>query len=391
MSALQEQWQRIYTAEGKGKILDLRLEQMDSKLDMYSSRAQAIIGKARLHYSVDPDGIQELYEETQRRNLAWQSILEKNNQHEAYEQEMRKLDAGWASCQREMDALFSLVNAKDAEEFAAKVNAHEQHDQLVKEWENVKQDLRLYAGSEEAFESLWKTLESGEYDAWMTEHEALKKKVEEETAALGELQKNQGAVENEIFRLAGDDSITHVLQKKERIEGELKNALSEWLSYMYVEKLLDKAQDAYESGRQPQIVKRANEFLQAMTKGKYSLTISKDGKDIGIIDGQHHVKDAKIWSSGTGDQVFLAIRLAMALSFGEQLESLPIVLDDIFVRFDEERQRQTLRFLMDLGKTQQIFLFTCHARTMRIAEEVGQEKGTGEFIHLKSGTIECGA
>ncbi len=391
LSALQEQWQKIYTAEGKGKILDLRLEQMDSKLDMYGKRANAIIAMTHMNYSVSPDGIQELYEETHKRSLAWQSILEKNNQHEAYEREMRKLDEGWASCQREMDTLLGLVNAKDAEEFAAKVNAHERHDQLVKEWENVRQDLRLYAGSEAAFDSLWQTLESGQYDQWMADHETLRKKIEEENGTLGDLQQQQGAVGNEIFRLADDDTITKTLQKKERIEGELKNALSEWLTYMYTEELLEKAQAAYESGKQPQIVKQANTFLQAMTKGKYSLTISNDGKEIGIIDGQHHVKDAKIWSSGTGDQVFLAIRLAMALSFGEQIEPLPMVLDDIFVRFDEERQRQTLRFLMDLGKTQQIFLFTCHAQTMRIAEEVGQEKGTGEFIHLHSGTIECGA
>ena len=391
LSALQEQWQKIYTAEGKGKILDLRLEQMDSKLDMYSRRADAIISMTHMNYSVSPDGIQELYEETQQRSLTWQSIQEKNNQHEKYEQEMKKLDDGWASCQREMDTLFGLVNAKDAEEFAAKVNAHEQHDQLVKDWENVKQDLRLYAGSDAAFEALWQVLESGEYDKWMEGHEALRKKIEEESESLEDLQQQQGAVGNEIFRLADDDTITKTLQKKERIEGELKNALSEWLTYMYTGEILEKAQAAYETGRQPQIVKRANEFLQAMTKGKYSLSISNDGKDIGIIDGQHHVKEAKIWSSGTGDQVFLAIRLSMALSFGEQIEPLPIVLDDIFVRFDEERQRQTLRFLMDLGRTQQIFLFTCHAQTMRIAEEVGQEKGTGEFIHLKSGTIECGA
>ena len=391
LSALQEQWQKIYTAEGKGKILDLRLEQMDSKLDMYSRRADAIISMTHMNYSVSPDGIQELYEETQQRSLTWQSIQEKNNQHEKYEQEMKKLDDGWASCQREMDTLFGLVNAKDAEEFAAKVNAHEQHDQLVKDWENVKQDLRLYAGSDAAFEALWQVLESGEYDKWMEGHEALRKKIEEESESLEDLQQQQGAVGNEIFRLADDDTITKTLQKKERIEGELKNALSEWLTYMYTGEILEKAQAAYETGRQPQIVKRANEFLQAMTKGKYSLSISNDGKDIGIIDGQHHVKEAKIWSSGTGDQVFLAIRLSMALSFGEQIEPLPIVLDDIFVRFDEERQRQTLRFLMDLGRTQQIFLFTCHAQTMHIAEEVGQEKGTGEFIHLKSGTIECGA
>lgn len=391
LSALQEQWQKIYSAEGKGKILDLRLEQMDARLDAYSRRAECIISKTKMPYTVDPDGIQELYEETHARSLTWQSIQEKNNQHDAYQKEMDKLDDGWASCQREMDTLLHLVNAKNAEEFAEKVNAHEHHDQLTKEWEAVKQDLRLYAGSDEEFQSLWNFLESGQYDDWMETHQNLEKHIKEETASLGELQKNQGAVENEIFRLARDNTITDTLQKKEKIEAELANTLSEWLTYMYTEEILNRAQAAYESGRQPQIMKQANTFLSAMTRGKYALRISEDGKDIGIVDNEHRVKEAKIWSSGTGDQVFLAIRLAMALSFGEQLEPLPIVLDDIFVRFDEERQRETLRFLMELGKTQQIFLFTCHAQTMRIAEEVGKEKATGEFIHLKSGTIELGA
>lgn len=69
------------------------------------------------------------------------------------------------------------------------------------------------------------------------------------------------------------------------------------------------------------------------------------------------------------------------------METLPIVLDDIFVRFDEERQKETLRFLMELGKEQQIFLFTCHERTMKLAEEAGREENTGEFIQLRNGCI----
>lgn len=48
LSALQEQWQKIYSAEGKGKILDLRLEQMDARLDAYSRRAESIISKTKI-------------------------------------------------------------------------------------------------------------------------------------------------------------------------------------------------------------------------------------------------------------------------------------------------------------------------------------------------------
>ena len=388
LSALQEQWQKIYSAEGKGKILDFRLEQIDAKLDAFAARAQSIIKATGLPYAVSPDGIADIYEENHRRSLEWEALQEKNKQHEAYEKEMSKLDEGWASCQREMDTLLNLVQAKNAEEFAEKVNAHEHHDQIAKEWERVKQDLRMYAGGEEEFEALWHALETGQYDQWMETHNTLSRRIEEESAKLGELQRTQGAIDNEIFRLAGDDSMTSALQKKEKIEAELKSALEEWLTLMYTEELLTRAQTIYESGRQPQIMKMANEFLKDMTMGKYSLHMADNGKDIFIEDSTHAVKNEKIWSSGTDDQVFLAIRLAMALSFGEQIEPLPIVLDDIFVRFDEKRQRETLRFLMELGKKQQIFLFTCHERTMHIAEEVGYEKGTGEFIHLSAGQIE---
>lgn len=388
LSALQEQWQKIYSAEGKGKILDFRLEQIDAKLDAFAARAQSIIKATGHPYAVSPDGIADIYEENHRRSLEWEALQEKNKQHEAYEKEMSKLDEGWASCQREMDTLLNLVQAKNAEEFAEKVNAHEHHDQIAKEWERVKQDLRMYAGGEEEFEALWHALETGQYDQWMETHNTLSRRIEEESAKLGELQRTQGAIDNEIFRLAGDDSMTSALQKKEKIEAELKSALEEWLTLMYTEELLTRAQTIYESGRQPQIMKMANEFLKDMTMGKYSLHMADNGKDIFIEDSTHAVKNEKIWSSGTGDQVFLAIRLAMALSFGEQIEPLPIVLDDIFVRFDEKRQRETLRFLMELGKKQQIFLFTCHERTMHIAEEVGYEKGTGEFIHLSAGQIE---
>lgn len=388
LSVLQEQWQKIYSEEGRGKIIELRLEQMDAKLDKFSRRAYSIISATGLNYPVTPDSIAAIYEENQKKNLEWEAVQEKNHQYSIYEKEMKKLDDNWSSCQREMNTLLQLVDAHNAEEFAEKVNAHEHHDQLRKEWENVKQDLRLYAGSDEDFQKLWHFLETGQYDEWMKQHQEYTERIADMSEKLGNLQRQQGAVENEIFRLAGDDTITKILQQKQETETEIRTNLEEWITCCFMEYFLSKTQENYEAGKQPLILDRANQFLQAMTGGKYSLRLSENGKDISIIDSQFREKDSKIWSSGTGDQVYLAVRLAMALSFGEQVEPLPIVLDDIFVRFDETRQKETLRFLLDLGKEQQIFLFTCHARTMKIARELGKEKGTGEFIYLKNGKIE---
>ena len=48
------------------------------------------------------------------------------------------------------------------------------------------------------------------------------------------------------------------------------------------------------------------------------------------------------WSSGLADQVYLALRLALAKVFSYQVDALPIILDDILVRFDEDAKRVRL-------------------------------------------------
>lgn len=387
LSALQEGWQKLYAAQGAGKILDVRIEKAQGRQDSFVRRALSIIRMAGTDLDATPNAISRIYKENRKRNLQWEAISEKNRQHETYEREMDQLNAQWTSCQKSMETLFSLVNAQNAEEFAERVTAHEQRDQLKKEWESVRKDIRLYSGGEDEFRTLWSALESGEYDEWMESHKTLLDTIETDQAHLGELQKRQGALENEIYRLANDDRITRALQEHEEVEAELKRALEDWLTAMFAVHFLEEARQQYESGRQPKIIGRANQFLQAMTANRYQLMVTEDGKGIYTVDQLNEKKDAKFWSSGTGDQVYLALRLSLALSFGRQLESLPIVLDDIFVRFDEARQRETLRFLMDLAEEQQIFLFTCHAQTMRIAEEVGQEKHSGTFVRLADGKI----
>lgn len=91
-----------------------------------------------------------------------------------------------------------------------------------------------------------------------------------------------------------------------------------------------------------------------MTKGKYSLIVNDDGKDVSIIDEFYRKKESKVWSSGTGDQVYLAIRLAMALSWRTD-GNASYRTDDIFVRFDEERQKETLRFPWSWEKNNRYF------------------------------------
>ena len=67
-------------------------------------------------------------------------------------------------------------------------------------------------------------------------------------------------------------------------------------------------------------------------------------------------------SSGTMDQVYLALRLAAAkLIQSEASEQMPLVFDDSFVLYDEDRLRSALKWLSS-AYTGQIIIFTCHQR-----------------------------
>ena len=76
------------------------------------------------------------------------------------------------------------------------------------------------------------------------------------------------------------------------------------------------------------------------------------------------------WSSGLADQVYLALRLALAKVFSYQVDALPIILDDILVRFDEDRQKSALELLAELGEHQQIWLFTCQQQVYYMGQAI---------------------
>ena len=155
--------------------------------------------------------------------------------------------------------------------------------------------------------------------------------------------------------------------------------------------MLEQAQEYYERVRQPVVIRQAGEYLNLMTQGRYTLQASLDGKQLFAVDGSQRRVPEKQWSSGLGDQIYLAIRISLAMAFSKQIEPMPLILDAILVRFDEQRQKEAIQFLASLGKKEQIFLFTCSDATLKLAEEVQKQlAGETDTIHLfeiEKGTI----
>ena len=74
-------------------------------------------------------------------------------------------------------------------------------------------------------------------------------------------------------------------------------------------------------------------------------------------------------SSGTADQLYLALRVAAIEDYLDRSDALPFIADDLFVNFDDRRAGAGFRALGELARKTQVLFFTHHAHLLDIARE----------------------
>lgn len=129
---------------------------------------------------------------------------------------------------------------------------------------------------------------------------------------------------------------------------------------------LREANDEMQQRFSPRLGQRAGEIMQALTGGKYErLSFSRSLTATAKRSSDTVSHDSDFLSSGTADQLYLALRLAICELALPGDKSCPLVLDDALVNFDDERMGYALEALQEIAKTRQVILFTCHDREER--------------------------
>lgn len=110
----------------------------------------------------------------------------------------------------------------------------------------------------------------------------------------------------------------------------------------------------------PRITKRTQELFRKLTGGRYQrITLGEDLALETASTEEVTLRELRRRSDGTIDQLYLALRLAVA---GELTPEAPLILDDALVRFDDDRLRLAMNILKEEAEGKQILLFTCQTR-----------------------------
>ena len=137
---------------------------------------------------------------------------------------------------------------------------------------------------------------------------------------------------------------------------------------------LERALNALTDARQelqrrfaPRITRGAQALFTQLTGDRYDrfvlaedLSIQAAARDEDVLHSQQYRSD------GTVDQLYLALRLAVAR---ELIPTAPLVLDDALVRFDDDRLATALEILKQEAVEKQVILFTSQSRERTLLGE----------------------
>ncbi|HHV09524.1 MAG TPA: AAA family ATPase [Clostridiales bacterium] len=164
---------------------------------------------------------------------------------------------------------------------------------------------------------------------------------------------------NEEELLRNKELYEELLQKQEEDSMELEAVK---LAHRTIQEL---AADIHDSFGQ-QLNMAASQIIREVTKDKYRDLKIDERLNVKVGWNGSYVQFDRL-SAGTMDQVYLALRLAVAdLLLGE--DQAPLILDDSLALYDDSRVKAALE---GLARRKQIILFTCHKREEALLQELG--------------------
>ncbi|MGK9053084.1 AAA family ATPase [Neorhizobium petrolearium] len=159
-------------------------------------------------------------------------------------------------------------------------------------------------------------------------------------------------------------------------EAEAKELARRWVVLKLASSLLANSMEAYRERQADPVMKRAGDIFSDLTGGRFlrlvQLYDEADELQLAVERNSGEQVPLKGLSEGTGDQLYLALRLAFLEDYCSRNEPAPLILDDIFQTFDDERTAAGIRTLAAAGERFQTVLFT---HQMSLVEAARREIG----------------
>jgi uncharacterized protein YhaN len=266
--------------------------------------------------------------------------------------------------------LLSQLGVADRGDIAAKLAAIDERKTLEAELKGAEHTLFNVTKNEPELVITEDMLEEYEEAANRLQLNQIRDELQEIDETLQREYQTLGKLKQEVRDIEEDRSVASLRFDREQVADALRVASESLLSNRLANRVVDELRGRIERDRQPQTLLTASEYLRQLTCDKYRNVWTPLGEKSLLVDddSQQSLRVEQL-SSGTREQVFLALRLAMIKDFAAQGVELPMILDDVTVNFDQIRTEAAVETLLNVAdEGQQVMLFTCHLHLAHLFE-----------------------
>ena len=242
---------------------------------------------------------------------------------------------------------------------AERLEARRRADQLLDELERQHHDLpeirERIAAAEAAGED------------WTVDPEAVARERGREETLTDEIEDLKGEVhglEAKVEHLGGRTLVDEMDGRLAALDDRRARLVRERDRLWVMGRVIQEAERRLREEHQPTILRDAGRMLERLTGGRYERVLLGDRDGRGFRVRGPATPDAlpveEPLSTGTREQIYLALRLAILDHLDRGGDRLPLVLDEILVNWDPGRRAAGIELLAEVARTRQVFFFTCH-------------------------------
>ncbi len=182
-----------------------------------------------------------------------------------------------------------------------------------------------------------------------------------------------GAERTRLGEMNGNATAADLAEEIQILLGGLENDVDQYARLKIEAFILNKAVERYREKSEGPILKRASELFNRITGGSFDgIRAEFDSANQPVVVGvrrKNEIVPVAGMSDGAADQLYLSLRLAGLEIYLKDREAMPFIVDDIFIKFDDDRAVTSLQALAEVSKSTQVICFTHHQHIVELANK----------------------
>lgn len=281
-----------------------------------------------------------------------QDLAQSNESYQYYQTQVERLKAKQTTLQKAQAQHLAQAQVTTAAELTQRYEKEQVRQQNQQRYADLEAELAQFLPALAQIKDLPQL--KADFEATQTQLATANTELQRQQQMIAELTLAQQ-------QLIDNDQYQRLRQTQLQAEANITDLAQDWLANQLAIDWIQATLKAASQERFPRILTKATHYFELLTQQRYC-QINFDAEVMSVLRADQVLFEVGELSQGTAEQLYIALRFAFAEEIADVV-SLPLLIDDGFVNFDDQRQAAIWQLLQELSAHHQVIYLTANPRT----------------------------